>query len=114
MKLALTREQQGNLISSNPVKKLVLLADVIQPEIEKYVDDFVQDMSHINDVASYSGGLRVDAIVNIKDNLYRCDYSYEWLIAWNCAGIQESGRVSEKVRFQLEEKSLDFKFLTFD
>jgi len=83
--------------------------------IENYTDDFVQDMSHISQAANYSGHIRVDQVLHIKDNLYRCDYSYDWAIAWTCSGTQESGRVSEKVRFTIEPNGeVEFKFLTFE
>lgn len=89
----------------------VLLNDCI----EQYSDDFVQDMSHISQAANYSGNIAVDDIVYLKDNLYRCDYSYDWAIAWTCSGTQESGRVKEKVRFTVGDKGeLEFKFLKLE
>lgn len=83
--------------------------------IENYSDDFVQDMTHISQAATYSGNIAVDDVVYLKDNLYRCDYSYDWSIAWTCSGTQEAGRVKEKVRFTVEPNGeLNFKFLKFD
>lgn len=83
--------------------------------IANHVDDFVQDMTHISEAATYDGNIGVDAIVHLKDNLYRCDYSYDWTIAWTCSGLQEGGRVTEKVRFNLVENGvLDLQFLKFD
>ncbi|WP_029407735.1 hypothetical protein [Thiomicrorhabdus sp. Milos-T2] len=88
---------------------------VLNACIEDYADDFVQDMSHISQAANYSGNIKVDEIVHLKDNLYRCDYSYDWAIAWTCSGVQEGGRVKEKVRFTLEPSGeLQFKFLKLD
>ncbi len=83
--------------------------------IENYTDNFVQDMTHISQAANYAGNIKVDHIEYLKDNLYRCDYSYDWAIAWTCSGTQESGRVKEKVRFNLADNGvLNFKFLKFD
>ena len=83
--------------------------------IENYTDDFVQDMSHISQAANYAGNIAVDKVEYLKDDLYRCDYSYDWAIAWTCSGTQEAGRVKEKVRFTLSENGeLIFKFLKLD
>jgi len=83
--------------------------------IENYSDEFVQDMSHISQAACYAGNIQVDNIEYLKDNLYRCDYSYDWSIAWTCSGTQEAGRVKEKVRFTLDEPNvLNFKFLKLE
>ncbi|MDX1352887.1 MAG: hypothetical protein R3254_07735 [Thiomicrorhabdus sp.] len=83
--------------------------------IENYTDDFVQDMSHISQAANYAGNIAVDGVSHLKDDLYRCNYSYDWAIAWTCSGTQEAGRVKEKVRFTLNPQGeLEFKFLKLD
>lgn len=83
--------------------------------IEQYSDEFVQDMSHISQAANYAGNIKVDEVMHIKENLYRCDYSYDWAIAWTCSGTQEAGRVKEKVRFTIEEGNVfTFKFLKLE
>ena len=91
------------------------LKDSLSSCIKNYSEDFVQDMSHISQAANYAGNIAVDEIVHLKDNLYRCDYSYDWAIAWTCSGTQEAGRVKEKVRFTVNDNGeLDFKFLQLD
>ncbi|WP_040728408.1 hypothetical protein [Thiomicrorhabdus sp. Kp2] len=91
------------------------IKDSLSSCIENYSEDFVQDMSHISQAANYAGNIAVDEIVHLKDNLYRCDYSYDWAIAWTCSGTQEAGRVKEKVRFTVNDNGeLDFKFLQLD
>lgn len=102
-----------------PVEHGAELAEIVKtklaPVIEKYSDDFVQDLSHISQAANYSGDLQVDQVEYLKDNLYRCDYSYNWEIAWTCSGTQEAGRVNEKVRFTVDENGeLNFKFLKLE
>jgi len=88
------------------------LAEMINQNIEKWSDDFVQDMRHISESATYDGNIAVDQVSYLKENLYRCDYSYDWTIAWNCSGIQDSGRVNEKVRFTVDASGeVEFKFL---
>ena len=83
--------------------------------IEQYSDEFVQDMSHISQVANYAGNIKVDEVMYIKENLYRCDYSYDWAIAWTCSGTQEAGRVKEKVRFTIGDGNVfTFKFLKLE
>lgn len=83
--------------------------------IENYSDDFVQDMSHISQAANYAGNIQVDQIEYLKEDLFRCDYSYDWAIAWTCSGTQEAGRVKEKVRFSFDKpNTLNFKFLKLD
>lgn len=114
MELALTYKRHNQLSSLAGIATCSLLAEIIQAEIANFADNFVQDLSHINQAATYSGGLLVDKVEHIKDNRYRCSYSYDWLIAWNCAGLQESGRVVEKVHFVLEIDKISFKFLKFD
>ncbi|NPA71275.1 MAG: hypothetical protein GXO35_00470 [Gammaproteobacteria bacterium] len=100
--------QQGKALA-------VPLKQALNERIEGLSSDFVQDLSHISLAANYSGGIRVDEVVFLKDNLYRCDYSYDWAIGWTCSGTQEVGRVKEKVRFTVDESGmLTFKFLTFD
>lgn len=85
---------------------------VLRENLAVLEDSFIQDLSHISTAAIYSGGLQVDSVEFLKDNLYRCDYSYDWDIAWTCSGTQESGRVNEKVRFILDEEGvIEFKFL---
>jgi len=88
-----------------------LIADCI----EQFSEEFVQDMSHISQAANYAGNIAVDEVIHLKDNLYRCDYSYDWAIAWTCSGTQEAGRVKEKVRFTLADNGeLHFKFLKLE
>lgn len=92
--------------------KLQTLIQSVMPEMEQ---EFVQDLSHISTAAVYSGNMAVDRIEHLRDNLYRCDYSYDWQIAWTCSGTQEAGRVTEKVRFTLNDGGeVEFKFLKFD
>ncbi|BBP43827.1 hypothetical protein [Thiosulfativibrio zosterae] len=92
-----------------------ILAKVFTQHLATLEDSLIQDLRHISDAAKYNGGLQIDAVTHLKDNLYRCDYSYDWDIAWTCSGTQESGRVSEKVRFTLDEEGVvTFKFLTLD
>jgi len=101
-------KQQG--VENTALLQQVLTAHL--PELEK---EFVQDLSHISDAARYTGDMQIDNIVYLKDNLYRCDYSYQWDIAWTCSGTQESGRAKEKVRFTLEPSGLlMFKFLKLE
>ena len=95
------------------------LAEVLQsklnPLIGDYSEAFVQDLSHISQAANYAGNLAVDQVEYLKNNLYRCDYSYDWSIAWTCSGTQDAGRVQEKVRFTVaEDGTLQFQFLKFD
>lgn len=92
----------------------VLLKTLINTHIESMRDDFVQDLSHISKAAVYAGNLAVDEVVHLRDNLYRCDYSYDWHIAWTCSGTQEAGRVKEKVRFSVAGDAIDFKFLKLE
>ncbi|WP_321323809.1 hypothetical protein [Thiomicrorhabdus sp.] len=105
----------AGLVSLQNEENTLKIKDSLNQCIENYSDDFVQDMSHISQAANYTGNMRVDAVIHIKDNLYRCDYSYDWAIAWTCSGTQEAGRVKEKVRFTLSPNGeLEFKFLKFD
>lgn len=97
------------------------LAMDLKQVIEKQFEDtelqqaFVQDLSHISQAAVFSGDMKVDQVRYLKDNLYRCDYSYGWHIAWTCSGTQEAGRVSEKVRFTLnDDAEIEFKFLKLE
>lgn len=93
----------------------VKMTQALNRVIENYADDFVQDMTHISEAANYAGNINVDAVTHIKENVFRCEYSYDWTIAWTCSGLDESGRVSEKVRFTLNENGvLEFQFLNFD
>lgn len=105
----------AGLVTVQSESNTLKIKDSLNQCIENYSDDFVQDMSHISQAANYTGNMRVDAIKQIKDDLYRCDYSYDWAIAWTCSGTQEAGRVNEKVRFTLSPNGeLDFKFLKLD
>lgn len=100
--------EHGEVVAKKIQDKLSLV-------VENYTDDFVQDLSHISQAANYSGNINVDQIEHLKDNLYRCDYSYDWAIAWTCSGTQEAGRVKEKVRFTLDDSGeLTFKFLKLE
>lgn len=93
----------------------IVLQNAINERIAQHSDEFVQDMSHISTAATYAGNITVDQVEYLKENLYRCDYSYDWAIAWTCSGTQEAGRVKEKVRFTLSDNGeLEFKFLRFD
>ncbi len=113
MKLILS--ELANIEISNGTELAGLLKTKLNSVVENYSDDFVQDLSHISQAANYSGNIQIDAVECLKDNLYRCDYSYDWAIAWTCSGTQESGRVSEKVRFTLDDNGeLDFKFLKLE
>lgn len=91
-----------------------VLKALIDKHIESMQDAFVQDLNHISTAAVYAGNLAVDEVVHLRDNLYRCDYSYDWHIAWTCSGTQEAGRVREKVRFNVDGDRLDFKFLKLE
>lgn len=107
-------ELQGSPIEQGDImtERLKMLITNSLPEFEQA---FVQDLSHISQAASFAGDMTIDKVVHLKDNLYRCDYSYNWQIAWTCSGTQEAGRVTEKVRFTLDEKGeVTFKFLKLD
>ncbi|WP_373017759.1 hypothetical protein [Thiomicrorhabdus sp.] len=92
-----------------------LLKESIQQRLPELQNEFVQDLSHISQAASFSGNMTIDGVEYLKDHLYRCDYSYDWQIAWTCAGTQEAGRVNEKVRFTVDDNGeLHFKFLKLD
>lgn len=101
-------ENQGEALAA-------LLKTVLSENLSELESDFVQDLSHISQAASFAGEMTIDAVVHLKDNLYRCDYSYNWQIAWTCSGTQEAGRVKEKVRFTvLDDGEVEFKFLKLD
>lgn len=85
--------------------------------IDTHAEDFVQDLSHLSMAARYAGNMQVDQVLYLQGDCYRCDYHYDWSIAWTCSGTQdESGQVSEKVRFNfdLTTAEANFKFLKFD
>lgn len=91
------------------------LKTVIHSHLSDMEEAFIQDMSHISQAANFAGEMAVDDVIYLKDNLYRCDYSYGWQIAWTCSGTQESGRTKEKVRFTLaDDGEIEFKFLKLD
>jgi len=91
------------------------LKSVMALHLTEVEQSFVQDLSHISQAAIFSGGMTVDEVIYIKDNLYRCDYSYNWQIAWTCSGTKEAGRVKEKVRFTVGDNGdIEFKFLKLD
>jgi hypothetical protein len=93
----------------------VLLHEWIDARLPQWQDDFVQDLSHISTAAVYAGNIRVEQVVFLQDNLYRCDYAYDWQIGWTCSGTQEAGRVQEKVRFRvLPQGELQFQFLKLE
>ncbi|MEA3404564.1 MAG: hypothetical protein U9R28_02355 [Pseudomonadota bacterium] len=107
-------ELQGSVIEhgAEMAKQLKIVIGSHLSEIEK---ELVQDMSHISQAASFAGDMTVDDVIYLKDNLYRCDYSYNWQIAWTCSGTQEAGRTKEKVRFILgDDGGIEFKFLKLD
>ncbi len=102
-----------------PLEAEKVSVSLLQQEIAKQLPamekSFIQDMSHISDAAVYDGDMRIDQIVYLKDCMYRCDYSYNWVIGWTCSGVQEAGRIQEKVRFSLsEEGQIEFKFLKLE
>lgn len=91
------------------------LKTLISTALPEFEQTFLQDLSHISQAASFAGEMTIDDVIYLKDNLYRCDYSYNWQIAWTCAGTQESGRVAEKVRFTLDQNGeVAFKFLKLE
>lgn len=92
-----------------------LLQTVFNTHLPALENHLVQDLNHISQAARYAGDMKIDHILYLKDNLYRCDYSYKWDIAWTCSGTQETGRITEKVRFVLNPNGqITFKFLTLD
>lgn len=100
--------EQGSVMTER-LKALIIKS------LPEFNQAFVQDLSHISQAAGYAGDMTIDKVVHLKDNLYRCDYSYSWQIAWTCSGTQEAGRVTEKVRFTLDDKGeVTFKFLKLD
>lgn len=120
----LAGESDVLLSSAEQADYLASLTQKLKSSISKALDamdksqleaEMVQDMTHISQAAVYAGNLTVDDVVYVKDNLFRCDYSYDWQIGWTCSGTQEEGRVKEKVRFSLEpDGTLKFKFLKLD
>ena len=111
MKLTLT--ELANQSFENGDELASELTVMLNEHIADYGDDFVQDMSHISQAAIYDGNILVDQVIFLKENLYRCDYSYDWVIGWTCSGTQEAGRVKEKVRFIVNDNGeCEFKFLT--
>ena len=91
------------------------LKSILTQQLPELEHAFIQDLSHISQAAIYSGNMTIDAVIHIKDHLYRCDYSYAWQIAWTCSGTQESGRVKEKIRFTLGDNGeIAFRFLKLE
>lgn len=91
------------------------IKSILSSNLSSMESEFVQDMSHISPAAGYKGNMTIDNIEHIRDDLFRCEYSYEWEIAWTCSGTQENGRVTEKVRFTVSATgNVEFKFLKFD
>ncbi|WP_127470779.1 hypothetical protein [Thiomicrorhabdus aquaedulcis] len=92
-----------------------LILQELNRELHRFEQVLVQDLSHISTAAIYAGNLRLEAVVHLKDNLYRCDYGYDWQIGWTCSGLQENGRVYEKMRFNLANNGeIIFKPLQLD
>ncbi len=91
------------------------LKSILSTHLAEIDAEMVQDLTHISQAACYSGEMSIDAVEYLKDNLYRCDYSYNWQIAWTCSGTQEAGRVKEKVRFTVADNGeIEFKFLKLE
>lgn len=108
-------EELAGLVDFESESTSGVIKSALSKCIDHYSDDFVQDMTHISLAANYAGNIEVDAIIHVKDNLFRCDYSYDWAIGWTCSGTQEAGRIQEKVRFRLSPKGeLEFKFLKLE
>jgi len=107
-KLQNTTIEQGEALTG-------VLKAVLNDHLDELEDAFIQDLSHISQAACFSGGLAIDNVVYLKDSLYRCDYGYDWQIAWTCSGTQEAGRVKEKVRFTVADNGeITFKFLKLE
>lgn len=113
MKITLSQLENATLKLSSEDENL--LQKTISEVLPDFEEEFVQDLTHVSPAAAYKGNMTIDRIEHLKDNLYRCEYSYDWEIAWTCSGTQEAGREKEKVRFTVNNESeLDFKFLKLD
>jgi hypothetical protein len=109
---SLNKEEVIDLTTAMGVE---LITQALNQQSTQFEQALIQDLSHISTAAIYAGNLVVDAVVHLKGDLYRCEYSYDWQIGWTCSGTQEAGRVREKVRFTLNETGrLSFKFLKLD
>lgn len=110
-----TLKELASVHPDNGEERANQLKVIIASHLPEWQEEFLQDLSHISEAAVFSGNMQVDQVEHLKDNLYRCDYAYDWQIAWTCSGTQEAGRVNEKVRFVVNEPDeIEFKFLKLD
>lgn len=77
--------------------------------------ELITDLSHISHFANYTGDMQIDSIEHLGEQRYLMHYSFGWQINNACADQLDEGRISEKVRFELQPPGLvTFRILRFD
>lgn len=77
--------------------------------------ELITDLSHISHFANYTGNMQIDSIEHLGEQRYLMHYSFGWQINNACADQLDEGRISEKVRFELQPPGLvTFRILRFD
>ena len=91
------------------------LADALRVRLNEMEAELITDLSHISHFANYTGDMQIDAIEHLAEQRYLMHYSFGWQINNACADQLDEGRISEKVRFELQPPGLVvFKILRFD
>jgi hypothetical protein len=111
--------KKANFFQLSRSEQIESLKVFISGYMVNHPDVFEVDISHISTAAVFDGGLQLDDIEWIKEDLFRLHYHYNWSIAWTCSGVQEGGQINEKVRFSVsvvdtETVSINFKFLVLE
>lgn len=90
------------------------LADALRVRLSEMEAELITDLSHISHFANYTGDMQIDAIEHLAEQRYLMHYSFGWQINNACADQLDEGRISEKVRFELQPGLVVFKILRFD
>lgn len=91
------------------------LADALRVHLNEMEAELITDLSHISHFANYTGDMQIDAIEHLAEQRYLMHYSFGWQINNACADQLDEGRISEKVRFELQPPGLVvFRILKFD
>lgn len=91
------------------------LAQSLRDRLKEMEAELITDLSHISHFANYTGDMQIDSIEYLGEQRYLMHYSFGWQINNACADQLDEGRISEKVRFELQPPGLvTFRILRFD
>lgn len=105
MKLAFDRSDSANLNDQQSQnQQCQLLRTFFESQIESIDRQLVRDLSFISQLAHYKDGMQVIQVEALPAGDFYLHFEYQWHIFNGCMGLNETGKLQDKVKFSLTDE----------